>query len=60
LFLDNSITHTKDECTTITKSGTNNARRVVIDSTHAQCGQPTIELAQCSRNKAYRLCFPLN
>jgi hypothetical protein len=36
LFLDNSITHTKDERTTITINDTNNAKHVAIDSAHAQ------------------------
>jgi hypothetical protein len=45
LFLDNSITHAKDECTAIAKNDTNNAKRVAIDSAHAQFNQPTIRLA---------------
>jgi hypothetical protein len=36
LFLDNSITQTKDECTAIAKNDTNNAKCVAIDSAHAQ------------------------
>ncbi len=57
LFLKNSITHTKDKCTAITKNDTNNAKHVAINSAHAQRNQPTIRLAQCGRNnnKAYRL-----
>jgi hypothetical protein len=35
LFLNNSITHAKDKCTTIAKSNTNNAKHVAIDSAHA-------------------------
>jgi hypothetical protein len=46
LFLDNSITQAKDERTAITKNDTNNAKRVAIDSAHAQHYQPTIGLAQ--------------
>jgi hypothetical protein len=46
LFLDNSITQAEDEHTAIAKNNTNNAKRMVIDSAHAQCNQPTIELAQ--------------
>jgi hypothetical protein len=46
LFLDNSITHAKDKCTTIANTDTNNVKHVLIDSTHAQCNQPTIRLAQ--------------
>jgi hypothetical protein len=46
LFLDNSITQAKDECTAINKNDTNNAKRIAINSTHAQRDQPTIGLAQ--------------
>jgi hypothetical protein len=46
LFLDNSITQAKDECTAIAKNDTNNAKCVAIDSAHAQRDQPTIGLAQ--------------
>ncbi len=35
LFLDNSITHTKDECAAITKNNTNNAKPVATNSAHA-------------------------
>jgi hypothetical protein len=55
LFLDNSTTLTKDECTTIAKNDTNNAKWVAINSAHAQCIQPTIGLAQRGQNLAYRL-----
>jgi hypothetical protein len=56
LFLDNSITHVKDECTAIAKNDTNNARKLVaINSAHAQWDQPTIGFTQCGRNTAYRL-----
>jgi hypothetical protein len=55
LFLDNSITQTKDECTSIAKNDTNNAKRVVIYSAHAQFVQPTIRLAQRGQNTAYCL-----
>jgi hypothetical protein len=41
LFLDNSITHTKDKRIAIDKNNTNNAKRVAINSNHAQCNQPT-------------------
>jgi hypothetical protein len=54
LFLDNSITHAEDKRTAIAKSNTNNAKHVAIDSTHAQCNQLTIKLAQCGRNMTYR------
>jgi hypothetical protein len=47
LFLDNSITQDKDEHTAIAKNDINNVKHVAIDSTHAQCNQPTIGLAQC-------------
>jgi hypothetical protein len=60
LFLDNSITHAKGKCTIITKNNINNARRVVIDSAHAQRNQPTIELAQRGHNTAYRLGSAFN
>ncbi len=46
LFLDNSITHANNECTAIAKNNTNNTKRVAIDSSHAQCDQPTIGIAQ--------------
>jgi hypothetical protein len=37
LFLDNSITQANNKCTAIAKNDTNNAKRVAINSTHAQC-----------------------
>jgi hypothetical protein len=46
LLLDNSITQVKDERTAIAKNNTNNAKRVAINSTHAQLALPTIRLAQ--------------
>jgi hypothetical protein len=49
LFLDNSITQAKDECTV------NNTKRVVIDSAHAQHDQPSIGITQGGKNTAYRL-----
>jgi hypothetical protein len=60
LFLDNSITHAEDKCTAIAKNDTNNARHLAIDSAHAQRNQPTIGLAQRSRNKAYCLGSAFN
>jgi hypothetical protein len=45
-FLDNSITQAKDEHTAIAKNDTNNAKRLAINSAHAQHNQPTIRLAQ--------------
>jgi hypothetical protein len=39
LFLDNSITHAKEEHTAITKNDTNNAKHVAINSAHAQHDQ---------------------
>jgi hypothetical protein len=60
LFLDNSITQAEDECTAITKNNTNNAKRVAIDYAHAQRNQPTIGLAQCGQNTAYRLGSAFN
>ncbi len=55
LFLDNSITHTKDKCTAIAKSDTNNTHHVAIDSAHVKRDQPTIGLTQCSQNTAFCL-----
>jgi hypothetical protein len=60
LFLDNSITHTKDECTAIAKKNTNNAKHVAINSACAQRNQLTIRLAQCSQNTAYHLGSAFN
>jgi hypothetical protein len=60
LFLDNSITHTEDERTAITKKNTNNTMHVAIDSTHAQCNQPTIRLAQRGQNTAFCLGSAFN
>ncbi len=37
LFLDNSITQAKDDCTAIAKNDTNSAKRIAINSAHAQC-----------------------
>jgi hypothetical protein len=45
LFLDNSITQAKDERTAIAKNNTNNAKRMAINSAHAQQDQPTIGLS---------------
>ncbi len=44
-FLDNSITHAKDECTAIAKNDSNDAKRVAIDSAYAQGDQSNIGLA---------------
>jgi hypothetical protein len=55
LFLDISITQAKNECTAIAKSDTNNAKRMAIDSVHAQRDQPTVGFAQRGQNTAYRL-----
>jgi hypothetical protein len=60
LFLYNSITHAKDERTTISKNDTDNAKHAAIDCAHAQCNQPTIVLAQCGQNMAYCLGFAFN
>jgi hypothetical protein len=60
LFLNNSITHAKDECNAIAKSDTNNAKHVAINSTHAQHNQSTIGLAQSGRNTAYCLGSAIN
>ncbi len=60
LFLDNSITQAKDECTAIAKNDTNNAKHVAINSTHTQRDQPTIELAQREQNTAYCLGSAFN
>ncbi len=64
LFLDNSITQAKDECTAIAKNDTNNAKCVAIDSAHTQRNPPTIRLTQRGQNTAYCLgfefCFQLN
>jgi hypothetical protein len=61
LFLNNSITHAKDKCTAIAKSNTNNnAKSVAINAAQAQCGQPTIGLAQRSCNRAYHLGSAFN
>jgi hypothetical protein len=60
LFLNNSITHAKDERTAIAKSNTNNAKHVAVYSAHAQHSQPTIRLAQRGRNTAYRLGSAFN
>jgi hypothetical protein len=60
LFLDNSITQAKDECTAIAKNDTNNAKCVAINSAHAQHDQPTIGLAQRGQNAAYCLGSAFN
>ncbi len=60
LFLNYSITHAKDKHTAIAKSDTNNAKRLAINSAHAQCNQPTIGLAQRSCNTAYCLDSAFN
>jgi hypothetical protein len=60
LFLDNSITQAEDERTAIAKNNTNNAKRVAIDSAHAQYHQPTTGLAQRGQNTAYRLGSAFN
>ncbi len=60
LFLNNSITHAKDECTAIAKSDTINAKHVAIGTAYAQRDQPNIRLAQCSHNMAYCLGSAFN
>jgi hypothetical protein len=60
LFLDNSITLAKDECTAIAKNDTNNAKLVATNSAHAQRNQPTIWLAQSGQNTAYCLGSAFN
>jgi hypothetical protein len=60
LFLDNSITQAKDECTAIAKNNTNKAKRIAIDSAHAQRNQPTIGLSQRGQNMAYCLGSTFN
>jgi hypothetical protein len=60
LFLDNSITQAEDQRTAIAKNDTNNAKRIAIDSAHAQRDQPTIWLAQCRQNTAYCLGSAFN
>jgi hypothetical protein len=60
LFLDNSIIQAKDECRAIAKNNTNNAKRMAIDSAHAQCKQPTIGLPQHGQNTAYPLGSTFN
>jgi hypothetical protein len=60
LFLNNSITHAKDECTTIAKKDTTNAKCVAINSAHAQCNQPTIKLVQRGCNTVYHLGSAFN
>jgi hypothetical protein len=56
LFLDDSITHTKDEHTAIAKGNTNNAMCVAINPAHAQCNQPTNHWA-CPTWPQYSLPF---
>jgi hypothetical protein len=60
LFLDNNITQAEDERSAIAKNNTTNAKRVAIDSAHAQRDQPTIVLAQRGQNTAYRLGSAFN
>ncbi len=60
LFLDSSVTQAKDECTAIAKNDTNNAKRLGINATHAQCNQPNIRLARRGQNTAYRLGSAFN
>jgi hypothetical protein len=54
-FLNNSITYSENEGTAFANSYTNNAKRVAIDSAHAQHDQLIIGLTQCGCNTAYRL-----
>jgi hypothetical protein len=60
LFLDNNITNNEDKRTAIAKNDTNSAKHEAIDSTHAQCNQPTIGLAQRIKNRAYHLSSAFN
>jgi hypothetical protein len=60
LSLDNSITQAEDECRAIAKNDTNNAKRMAINSAHAQYDQPTIGLTQCAQNTAYCLGSAFN
>jgi hypothetical protein len=60
LFLNNSITHAKDERTIIAKGNTNNAKYVAIDSAHPQHNKLTIGIAQHGHKMAYCLGTAFN
>ncbi len=57
MFIQNNITHTKDECTILAKGDNNNVRHVAIDSAHAKHDTPNIRLAKRSRTTAYIFWF---
>ena len=55
LFLDDSITLTEDERTSLAKADETNKKRKAINAAHTKCGTTSLGLAQRGRNAAYRL-----
>jgi hypothetical protein len=60
LFLDDSITLTEDERTSLAKADETNKKRMAINAAHTKRGTTSIGLAQRGRNAAYSLGSAFN
>jgi len=60
LFLDDSITLTEDERTSLAKADDNNRKRMANNDAHNKRGTTSIGFAQCGRNAAYSLGSAFN
>ncbi len=60
LFLDNSISLTEDERTSLAKCGTSNKKHSVFNSAHTKHGTTSIGFAQRGHNAAYSLGSAFN
>jgi hypothetical protein len=60
LFLDDSITLTEDERTSLAKADKTNKKRMAINAAHTKRGTTSIGLAQYGRNAAYSLGSAFN
>jgi hypothetical protein len=60
LFLDDSITLTEDEQTSLAKADETNKKRMAINAAHTKHGTTSIGLAQRGHNAAYSLGSAFN
>ncbi len=60
LFLDNSITMTKNEHTNLAKNNDSNAKHKAINSSHIRQDKPSIGLAQRGCNLVYSISSAFN
>ncbi len=60
LFLDDSITLTEDEQTSLAKANETNKKRMAINAAHTKHGTTSIGLAQRGRNAAFSLGSAFN